>query len=79
LKSKLEDMDARMAEMRAFRLRLAAYLEECEEALADGRRDRCPALFDISLSSVHEANPSSRLFTSAKKTSRKKRRKKDER
>ncbi|MCI0485336.1 MAG: hypothetical protein L0229_01920, partial [Blastocatellia bacterium] len=66
LKSKLEDMDARMAEMRAFRLRLAAYLEECEEALADGRRDRCPVLFEITHSARSKDRPPARLATKGK-------------
>ncbi len=48
LRSKLEELDARLAEMRAFRRTLAAYFEECEETLAGKRGDCCPVLFEIS-------------------------------
>jgi DNA-binding transcriptional MerR regulator len=48
LSAKLEELDERIAEMRAFRRTLAAYFDECEEALAGKRGNCCPALFEIS-------------------------------
>ncbi|HXG93034.1 MAG TPA: heavy metal-responsive transcriptional regulator [Blastocatellia bacterium] len=55
--SKLEELDARLGEMRAFRRRIVAYLKECEQALAGKREDRCPVLFEISHSTHSEAKP----------------------
>ena len=46
--SKLEEIDARLAELRAFRQLLAAYLAECEQTLAGKRGEACPVLFEIS-------------------------------
>ncbi len=46
--SKLEEIDARLAELRAFRRLLAAYFEECEQVLAGQRGEVCPVLFEIS-------------------------------
>ncbi|HLG18143.1 MAG TPA: heavy metal-responsive transcriptional regulator [Blastocatellia bacterium] len=46
--SKLEEVNARLAELRAFRRLLAAYFEECEQELAGKRGDACPVLFEIS-------------------------------
>lgn len=46
--SKLDEIDARMAELRAFRRLLAAYFEECEQTLAGKRGEMCPMLFEIS-------------------------------
>ncbi len=47
LSTKLKELDARIAEMRAFRRTLAAYFDECEKTLAGKRGDCCPVLFDI--------------------------------
>lgn len=47
LSTKLAELDAKISDMRAFRKTLASYLEECEEALAGKREDRCPVLFRI--------------------------------
>jgi len=47
LTAKVTDLDAKIAQMRAFRKTLAAYLVECEEALAGKRGDCCPVLFEI--------------------------------
>ena len=46
--SKIEELDAQLAELRAFRHRLADYLGECEEALTGEHGDRCPVMFEIS-------------------------------
>jgi DNA-binding transcriptional MerR regulator len=48
LKAKLEELDSRLSELRAFRRKLATYLGECEQALADREADCCPVLFEIS-------------------------------
>ena len=48
LSAKLAELDAKISEMRTFRKTLASYLQECEEALAGKREDRCPVLFRIS-------------------------------
>jgi DNA-binding transcriptional MerR regulator len=48
LESKLKEMDARLAQLRAFRRALAAYLEECERALSGKAGEGCPVLFEIS-------------------------------
>lgn len=45
--AKIGDIDKRLVEMRRFRKTLAAYFEECEEALAHKRGDCCPVLDDI--------------------------------
>jgi len=47
LSSKIAQLDAKIAEMRSFRKTLAAYLRECEEALAGKRGSHCPVLFEI--------------------------------
>jgi DNA-binding transcriptional MerR regulator len=47
LRSKLKELDARLAEMRAFRRTLAAYFDECEKTLAGKRQNCCPVLFEI--------------------------------
>ena len=47
LSTKLAELDAKISDMREFRKTLASYLEECEEALAGKREDRCPVLFKI--------------------------------
>lgn len=47
LSAKLEEFDARIAEMRVFRKKLAAYLEDCEEALEGKRGDCCPMIYEI--------------------------------
>jgi MerR family mercuric resistance operon transcriptional regulator len=48
LAAKLKELDARFAEMRAFRQRLTSYLGECEDALSRRDRDTCPVLFQLS-------------------------------
>jgi DNA-binding transcriptional MerR regulator len=47
LSAKVSELDAKISEMRTFRKTLAAYLAECEEALAGKRGDCCPVLFEI--------------------------------
>src|SRR5882724_7843430 len=47
LSAKVVELDAKISQMRGFRKTLAAYLGECEEALAGKRRDCCPVLFKI--------------------------------
>ena len=47
LSAKLVELDAKISHMRGFRKTLAAYLGECEEALAGNRGDCCPVLFEI--------------------------------
>ena len=47
LRTKLEEFDQRIAEMRVFQSNLAAYLRECEEALEGKRGDCCPVIFEI--------------------------------
>lgn len=46
--SKIEELDAQLAELSAFRRKLADYLGECEEALTGKQGDRCPVMFEIS-------------------------------
>jgi DNA-binding transcriptional MerR regulator len=48
LSAKLEELTARLAEMRMFQRTLVGYLKECEAALAGKRGDCCPVLFQIS-------------------------------
>jgi MerR family copper efflux transcriptional regulator len=48
LGSKLEELDARLAELSDFRRTLAVYFKECERTLAGQRGDCCPVLFEIS-------------------------------
>ena len=50
LSAKLAELDAKIGQMRGFRKTLASYLDECEEALAGKRGDRCPVLFEITRS-----------------------------
>lgn len=47
LSSKRDQCDARIAEMRTFRGRLATYLKECEAKLAGKREACCPVIFEI--------------------------------
>ena len=47
LSSKLEQCDARIAEMQTFRGRLAAYLKECEATLEGKREPCCPVISEI--------------------------------
>ena len=47
LSIKVAELDAKLAEMHAFRKLLGSYLNECEEALAGNRGDCCPVLFEI--------------------------------
>lgn len=69
LSSRLEQLDQRIAEMRAFRSKLLAYLEECEEALAGKRGDSCPVLFEISHRTDGEASRPARAIVAPKKFS----------
>src|SRR5215471_19470767 len=48
LAAKLKELDARLAEMRAFRQTLTSYLSECEQALIRKDQDTCPVLFELS-------------------------------
>jgi MerR family transcriptional regulator, Zn(II)-responsive regulator of zntA len=48
LGAKLEELDARLAQMRSFRRKLAAYRAECERALSQKNLDTCPVLFELS-------------------------------
>lgn len=48
LKSKIEDIDQRMKEMRAFRKKLVSYLGSCQQALNRKHTDDCPVLLEIS-------------------------------
>jgi DNA-binding transcriptional MerR regulator len=47
LNIKIAELDAKIAQTRDFRKTLAAYKEECEEALAGNRSDCCPLLSEI--------------------------------
>jgi len=47
LDAKLKELDTRLAQMRTFRQKLAAYLAECEEALSRKDQDTCPVLFEL--------------------------------
>ena len=51
LDAKLQELDARLAQMNTFRQKLAFYLAECEEALSRKDQDTCPVLFELSHSS----------------------------
>ena len=57
LSAKLEELDTRLAELRAFRRKLAGYLKECEATLAGKRGDCCPVLFEITHASDRKAKP----------------------
>ena len=48
LGSKLGELDARLAELHAFRRTLAGYFSQCEETLSGRQGNCCPVLFDIS-------------------------------
>jgi MerR, DNA binding len=57
LSAKLGEFDTRLAELRAFRRRLARYLRECEETLAGNRGDCCPVLFEITHAGDRKSKP----------------------
>jgi MerR family copper efflux transcriptional regulator len=63
LRSKLSEVDSRLAKIRAFRRSLAEYLSECEEALEGKRGDYCPVLFDISRGPSHSRSAARRQFS----------------
>lgn len=45
LDSKLEELDARIAEMKRFHRQLAGYRKRCDDALAEG--DSCPVILTV--------------------------------
>lgn len=57
LTAKLEEMNARLTEMRAFQRTLVNYLKECEAALAGQRGDCCPVLSEITRCSDRKKRP----------------------
>lgn len=49
LKTKVTDLDAKLAELQEFRRTLVGYFEECEHALSRGADPECPVIEELEM------------------------------